>query len=251
MLAKRIIPCLDVKAGRTVKGTNFVDLRDAGDAVELARVYSNAGADELVFLDIAATNENRSTLIELVCRVAREINIPFTVGGGIRTVDDISALLQAGADKVSINSAALKDPELLSRAAENFGSQCVVLAIDAKRHNDGWLAYLNGARQPTEIDAVKWARRATELGAGEILLTSIDADGTKEGFDIELTSTVSAAVNLPVIASGGGGTAQDFADIFQKGGADAALAASVFHFGEIDIRQLKQFIHEKGITVRI
>ena len=251
MLAKRIIPCLDVKAGRTVKGTNFVDLRDAGDAVELARVYSNAGADELVFLDIAATNENRSTLIELVCRVAREINIPFTVGGGIRTVDDISALLQAGADKVSINSAALKDPELLSRAAENFGSQCVVLAIDAKRHNDGWLAYLNGARQPTEIDAVKWAQRATELGAGEILLTSIDADGTKEGFDIELTSTVSAAVNVPVIASGGGGTAQDFADIFQKGGADAALAASVFHFGEIDIPHLKLFLKEQGISVRI
>ena len=251
MLAKRIIPCLDVKNGRTVKGTNFLDLRDAGDAVELACLYSAAGADELVFLDIAATNENRATLSDLVRRVASKINIPFTVGGGIRTVDDISALLQAGADKVSINSAALKDPELLSRAAENFGSQCVVLAIDAKRHNDAWLAYLNGARQPTEIDAVKWARRATELGAGEILLTSIDADGTKEGFDIELTSTVSAAVNVPVIASGGGGTAQDFVDIFQKGGADAALAASVFHFGEIDIPQLKAFINEQGISVRI
>jgi len=251
MLAKRIIPCLDVKAGRTVKGTNFVDLRDAGDAVELARIYSNAGADELVFLDIAATNENRSTLVEFVCRVAKEINIPFTVGGGIRTVEDISALLEAGADKVSINSAALKDPELLSRAAKNFGSQCVVLAIDAKRHRDGWLTYSNGARQPTEIEAVKWAQRGAELGAGEILLTSIDADGTKEGFDIELTSTVSAAVNVPVIASGGGGTAQDFVDIFQKGGADAALAASVFHFGEIDIPQLKAFIHEQGISVRI
>jgi cyclase len=251
MLAKRIIPCLDIKDGRTVKGTNFVDLRDAGDAVELARIYSNAGADELVFLDIAATNENRSTLIELVCRVAREINIPFTVGGGIRTVDDIAALLEAGADKVSINSGALKDPELLSRAAENFGSQCVVLAIDAKRHRDGWLAYLNGARQPTEIDAVKWARRGAELGAGEILLTSIDADGTKEGFDIELTSTVSAAVNVPVIASGGGGTAQDFADIFQKGGADAALAASVFHFGDVEITRLKHFIKEQGISVRL
>jgi len=251
MLAKRIIPCLDVKAGRTVKGTNFVDLRDAGDAVELARIYSNAGADELVFLDIVATNENRSTLVEFVCRVASEINIPFTVGGGIRTVDDISALLEAGADKVSINSAALKDPELLSRAAKNFGSQCVVLAIDAKRHRDGWLTYSNGARQLTEIEAVKWAQRGTELGAGEILLTSIDADGTKEGFDIELTSTVSAAVNVPVIASGGGGTAQDFVDIFQKGGADAALAASVFHFGEIDIPQLKAFINEQGISVRI
>jgi len=251
MLAKRIIPCLDVKAGRTVKGTNFVDLRDAGDAVELARIYSNAGADELVFLDIAATNENRSTLVEFVCRVAKEINIPFTVGGGIRTVEDISALLEAGADKVSINSAALKDPELLSRAAKNFGSQCVVLAIDAKRHRDGWLTYSNGARQLTEIEAVKWAQRGTELGAGEILLTSIDADGTKEGFDIELTSTVSAAVNVPVIASGGGGTAQDFVDIFQKGGADAALAASVFHFGEIDIPQLKAFINEQGISVRI
>ena len=251
MLAKRIIPCLDVKAGRTVKGTNFVDLKDAGDAVELARIYSNAGADELVFLDIVATNENRSTLVEFVCRVASEINIPFTVGGGIRTVDDISALLEAGADKVSINSAALKDPELLSRAAKNFGSQCVVLAIDAKRHRDGWLTYSNGARQLTEIEAVKWAQRGTELGAGEILLTSIDADGTKEGFDIELTSTVSAAVNVPVIASGGGGTAQDFVDIFQKGGADAALAASVFHFGEIDIPQLKAFINEQGISVRI
>ena len=251
MLAKRIIPCLDVKDGRTVKGTNFVDLKDAGDAVELARIYSKARADELVFLDIAATNENRSTLIELVRRVAREINIPFTVGGGIRTVDDIATLLEAGADKVSINSAALKDPELLSRAAGNFGSQCVVLAIDAKRNGNKWLTYSNGARESTGMDAVEWARHGSELGAGEILLTSIDADGTKEGFDIELTSAVSSVVNVPVIASGGGGTLQDFVDIFQSGGADAALAASVFHFGEIEIPQLKQFIREQGISVRI
>lgn len=251
MLAKRIIPCLDVKDGRTVKGTNFVDLRDAGDAVELARLYSKAGADELVFLDITATNENRSTFIELVRRVASEINIPFTVGGGIRTIDDIAALLEAGADKVSINSAALKDPTLLSRAAENFGSQCVVLAIDANRHGGRWSAYSNGARQPTDFDAVAWSKHGSELGAGEILLTSIDADGTKSGFDIALTSAVSSAVKVPVIASGGGGCAQDFADIFQIGGADAALAASVFHFGEIDIPQLKQFIGKQGINVRI
>ena len=251
MLAKRIIPCLDVKDGRTVKGTNFLDLRDAGDAVELARIYSKAGADELVFLDIAATNENRSTLIELVRRVAIEINIPFTVGGGIRTVDDIATLLKAGADKVSINSAALKDPQLLSRAAENFGSQCVVLAIDVKRNGSKWLVYYNGAREPTGMDAVEWAKRGSELGAGEILLTSIDADGTTEGFDTELTSAVSSVVKVPVIASGGGGKVQDFADVFQKGGADAALAASVFHFGEIEIPQLKQFIRGQGISVRI
>ena len=251
MLAKRIIPCLDVKDGRTVKGTKFLDLRDAGDAVELARIYTKTGADELVFLDIAATNENRSTLIELVRRVASEINIPFTVGGGIRTIDDIAALLKAGADKVSINSAALKDTTLLSRAAEHFGSQCIVLAIDAKRDGNRWTAYSNGARQPTDVDAVTWAKHGSELGAGEILLTSIDADGTKEGFDIELTSAVSNSVRVPVIASGGGGSAQDFADVFQHGGADAALAASVFHFGEIDIPQLKQFIREQGINVRI
>ena len=251
MLAKRIIPCLDVKDGRTVKGTNFLDLRDAGDTVELARIYSKAGADELVFLDIAATNENRSTLIELVRRVAIEINIPFTVGGGIRTIDDIATLLKAGADRVSINSAALKDPQLISRAAENFGSQCVVLAIDVKRNGSKWLVYSNGAREPTGMDAVEWAKRGSELGAGEILLTSIDADGTTEGFDTELTSAVSSVVKVPVIASGGGGKVQDFADVFQKGGADAALAASVFHFGEIEIPQLKQFIRQQGISMRI
>ena len=251
MLAKRIIPCLDVKDGRTVKGTNFVDLRDAGDAVELARIYSKSGADELVFLDIAATNENRSTLISLVRRIAGEINIPFTVGGGIRNLEDIATLLEAGADKVSINSAALRSPELLSRASENFGSQCVVLAIDAKRHGDRWYAYSNGARQPTDIDAVDWAIQGSELGAGEILLTSIDADGTKEGFDLAITVAISSAVNVPVIASGGGGTPQDFADVFQKGGADGALAASVFHFGEIEIPRLKSFLRRKRINVRI
>lgn len=240
-----------MKDGRTVKGTNFLNLRDAGDAVELALIYSNTGADELVFLDIAATNENRTTLIEFVRRVATEINIPFTVGGGIRTVDDIAVLLEAGADKVSINSAALKDPELLSRAAENFGSQCVLLAIDAKLHGERWLTYSNGARRPTNIDAVAWAKRGTDLGAGEILLTSIDADGTKEGFDIELTSAVSSSVKVPVIASGGAGAAQDFVDVFQQGYADAALAASVFHFGEIEIPYLKQFIRKQGISVRI
>ena len=251
MLAKRIIPCLDVKDGRTVKGTNFVDLIDAGDAVELARIYSKSGADELVFLDIAATNENRSTLISLVRRIAGEINIPFTVGGGIRNLEDIATLLEAGADKVSINSAALRSPELLSRASENFGSQCVVLAIDAKRHGDRWYAYSNGARQPTDIDAVDWAKRGSELGAGEILLTSIDADGTKEGFDLAITVAISSAVNVPVIASGGGGTPQDFADVFQKGGAEGALAASVFHFGEIEIPRLKSFLRRKRINVRI
>lgn len=251
MLAKRIIPCLDVKDGRTVKGTNFVDLRDAGDAVELARIYSKSGADELVFLDIAATNENRSTLISLVRRIAGEINIPFTVGGGIRSLEDIATLLEAGADKVSINSAALRNPALLSRASENFGSQCVVLAIDAKRHGDRWFAYSNGARQPTDIDAVDWAIQGSELGAGEILLTSIDADGTKEGFDLAITVAISSAVNVPVIASGGGGTPQDFADVFQKGGADGALAASVFHFGEIEIPRLKSFLRRKRINVRI
>jgi len=251
MLAKRIIPCLDVKNGRTVKGTNFLDLRDAGDAVELARFYSAAGADELVFLDIAATNENRTTLLDLVRHVAREINIPFTVGGGIRTLDDIASLLKAGADKVSINSAALKDPELLSTAAENFGTQCVVLAIDAKWSGANWIAYANGARQPTSFDVVEWAVRGVELGAGEILLTSIDADGTKKGFDLDLTASVSAAVNVPVIASGGGGTPQDFVDVFNKGGADAALAASIFHFREIEIGPLKMFIKEQGINVRI
>ena len=251
MLAKRIIPCLDVKDGRTVKGTSFLDLRDAGDAVELARVYSAAGADELVFLDIAATNENRTTLVELVRRVASEINIPFTVGGGIRTVDDIACLLESGADKVSINSAALREPELLSFAAENFGSQCVVLAIDAKRYGASWIAYANGARQSTCFDVVEWATRGVELGAGEILLTSIDADGTRKGFDLDLTAAVSTAVNVPVIASGGGGTPQDFVDVFNKGLADAALAASIFHFQEIDIMQLKMFIKEQGINVRI
>lgn len=251
MLAKRIIPCLDVKDGRTVKGTRFLNLRDAGDAVELAKIYCEQGADELVFLDITASNEKRRTFGELVQRIAAEIDMPFTVGGGINSVADIEALLSAGADKVSINTSALKNPLLLSEASKNFGSQCIVLAIDAKRDGGGWLAYANGGRIATEHNAVDWAVRGVELGAGEILLTSMDADGTKDGFDIELTRAVSEAVAVPVIASGGAGGAKDFADVFTKGKADAALAASVFHFREIEIPELKQYLGEQLIEVRI
>lgn len=250
MLAKRIIPCLDVKDGRTVKGTNFIDLRDAGDAVELAVRYCEDGADELVFLDIAATNEKRRTLIELVKAVAAEINIPFTVGGGINSVRDIGLLLEAGADKVSINSAALNDPKLLDESAKHFGSQCIVLAIDAKRVGDSWIAFSNGGRVATEFDAIEWAQSGVRLGAGEILLTSMDADGTKHGFGIELTRAVSEAVAVPVIASGGAGTVNDFREVFEQGKADAALAASVFHFREIEVPQLKCYLHECGVEVR-
>jgi cyclase len=251
MLAKRIVPCLDVKDGRTVKGTNFLGLRDAGDPVELAARYSAEGADELVLLDISATNERRKTFPEIVRRVAAEINIPFTVGGGISTVEDIGALLDCGADKVSINTAAVKDPSILSEAAANFGSQCVILAIDAKEADDGWKVYLNGGRLATDLGVLEWAIRGVDLGAGEILLTSMNADGTKGGFEIGLTREISNAVRVPVIASGGAGTVDDFADVFAIGNADAALAASVFHYGEIAIPELKAFLDMRGIEVRI
>jgi cyclase len=251
MLAKRIIPCLDVKDGRTVKGTNFVNLRDAGDAVELAEIYSEQGADELVFLDITATNEKRRTLAELVKKVAAKINIPFTVGGGINTIEDIDVLLNSGADKVSINTSAVKNPQILANAAKNFGSQCIVLAIDAKLVGETWKVFLNGGRVETELEAVAWAKRGVELGAGEILLTSMNADGTKNGFEIELTKLVSESVNVPVIASGGAGCEEDFVEVFTKGKADAGLAASIFHFREIEIPHLKNYLKERNIPVRI
>lgn len=250
MLAKRIISCLDVKDGRTVKGTRFLDLRDAGDPVELAVRYCEEGADELVFLDITASHERRSTLIDLVKNVAAEIDIPFTVGGGISSVSDIGDLLSAGADKVSINSAAFENPGLLADAAEQFGSQCIVLAIDAKREANGWTAYLNGGRISTGLYVTEWAKRGTRLGAGEILLTSMDADGTRDGFDLELTRTVADMVEVPVIASGGAGTKVDFLDVFKRGNACAALAASIFHFREIEIPELKDFLNQNGIEVR-
>ena len=251
MLAKRIIPCLDVKDGRTVKGTNFVGLRDAGDPIELAARYSAEGADELVFLDISATNEGRKTFASLVGDIAREINIPFTVGGGISSVNDISILLSAGADKVSINTAAVRDPMLITKAANAFGSQCVVLAVDAKYTDMGWRVFLNGGRVATELEAIDWIKQGVELGAGEILLTSMNADGTKGGFAVELTRQVSEAVSAPVIASGGAGSRDDFAEIFGQGKADAALAASVFHFGEIAIPDLKGFLNMRGVPVRL
>jgi cyclase len=251
MLAKRIIPCLDVKDGRTVKGTNFINLRDAGDAVELAKIYSEQGADELVFLDITATDEKRKTLSELVRKVAAQINIPFTVGGGIGSVQDIEVLLNSGADKVSINTSAVKNPKILADAAKNFGSQCVVLAIDAKFVENEWLVFLNGGRVATELKAVEWAKKGVESGAGEILLTSMNADGTKKGFEIELTRRVSEAVNVPVIASGGAGEERHFVDVFEEGKADAALAASIFHFHEIEIFQLKKYLKEHDIAVRM
>lgn len=251
MLAKRIIPCLDVRDGRTVKGTNFVGLRDAGDPVELASQYCEEGADELTLLDISATNEGRKTLTALVRQVAAAINIPFTVGGGVSTVADIERLLEAGADKVSINTAAVRDPDIITDAARNFGSQCMVLSIDAKRENDAWAVYLNGGRAATDIDAIEWAKRGVELGAGEILLTSINADGTKAGFDLELTRAVSTGVRAPVIASGGAGTIEDFLAVFADAKADAALAASVFHYGQISIGELKNYLKTKGIEVRI
>lgn len=251
MLAKRIIPCLDVKDGRTVKGTNFINLRDAGDAVELGKLYCEKGADELVFLDITATVEKRKTLSELVKKVAREINIPFTVGGGINSVEDIEILLDSGADKVSINTSAVKNPKLLADASKNFGSQCIVLAIDAKLLANEWFVFLNGGRTATEIKALDWAKEGVELGAGEILLTSMNADGTKNGFEIDLTRMVSENVNVPVIASGGAGTMEHFVEVFDKGKADAGLAASIFHFREIEIADLKQYLKDKGVEVRL
>lgn len=253
MYAKRIIPCLDVKNGRVVKGVSFVDLRDAGDPVECAAAYDKQGADELVLLDITATHEGRSTMIDIVERVAQTVFIPFTVGGGIRTVDDFKELLRAGADKISVNSAAVRNPELINDAAYKFGSQCVVCAIDAKRKNDGsgWEVYLNGGRIPTGIDAVKWACEAQQRGAGEILLTSMDCDGQKNGYDIELTRAVSENVGIPVIASGGAGKAEHFYDAFTDGRADAVLAASLFHFNELPIPELKKYLHERDIPVRL
>ncbi|MCL2884505.1 MAG: imidazole glycerol phosphate synthase subunit HisF [Oscillospiraceae bacterium] len=246
MLAKRIIPCLDIKDGRVVKGVNFVSLRDAGDPVEAAAEYSAAGADELVFLDITATHERRDTVVNLAARVAEQLTIPFTVGGGIRTIEDMRAVLAQGADKVGINSAALERPALIKEAAEKFGSQCVVVAIDVK----GREVYKNGGRIPTGRNAVEWAQEAERLGAGEILLTSMDADGTKNGFDIELTAAVADAVGIPVIASGGAGSKENFLEVLTRGRADAALAASLFHFGELTVGELKKYLAEKGVEVR-
>jgi cyclase len=250
MLAKRIVPCLDVKDGRTVKGTNFVNLRDAGDAVELAARYAAEGADELVFLDITATNEKRRTLAALVKRVAAEINIPFTVGGGINEIADIEILLAAGADKVSINTAAVKNPALIEQAALNFGSQCVIVAIDANLVENEWRVFLNGGRVGTDLNVFDWARRTVDLGAGEILLTSMRHDGTRNGFAVELTRKVAEIVSIPVIASGGAGKIEHFADVFTDGKADAGLAASIFHFREIQIPALKDYLRRQKITVR-
>ncbi len=253
MLTKRIIPCLDVNNGRVVKGINFVDLRDAGDPVQVGEAYSKAGADELVFLDITASNERRATVADMVREVAKKVFIPFTVGGGIRTVDDVRAILREGADKVSVNSAAIDRPELIAQAADKFGSQCVVLAIDAKKREDGsgWNIYKHGGRIDMGIDAVEWAKRGVELGAGEILLTSMDCDGTKAGYDIELTKSIAEAVSVPVIASGGAGTMEHFYEALTIGKADAALAASLFHFKELEINSLKQYLKGKGVPVRI
>ena len=251
MYAKRIIPCLDVKNGRVVKGVNFVNLRDAGDPVECAIEYDKKGADELVLLDISATNEGRGTMIDIVSRVANSIFIPFTVGGGIRTTEDFKELLRAGADKISVNSAAVRNPDLINEAAYKFGSQCVVCAIDAKRREQGgWEVYLNGGRLPTGIDAVSWAQEAVSRGAGEVLLTSMDCDGKKTGYDLELTRAVSERVGVPVIASGGAGALEHFYDALTVGKADAVLAASLFHFNEIPIETLKAYLSEKGIPVR-
>jgi len=252
MLAKRIIPCLDIKDGRTVKGTNFVDLRDAGDPVELAANYAKQGADELVFLDITATVEKRKTLAELVKRIAHTINIPFTVGGGIKTVEDVSVLLQSGADKISVNTAAFQNPQLISDIANEAGSQCVVLAIDTKKEEDDeWYVYLNGGRTKTDIKCFDWAMKAVDLGAGEILLTSMNHDGTKAGFALDITKKLSDELSIPVIASGGGGKMEHFADVFLSAHADAALAASIFHFKEIEIRDLKKYLQLKNIAVRL
>ena len=253
MYTKRIIPCLDVNNGRVVKGVNFVDLKDSGDPVSVGAAYGKAGADELVFLDITASSDARATKLDMVRRVAETVFIPFTVGGGIRTIDDFKMVLREGADKVSVNSAAILNPELISEAAMKFGSQCVVVAIDAKRRADGsgWNIYKNGGRVDMGIDAVEWAMKACELGAGEILLTSMDCDGTKDGYDIELTKIVSDNVSIPVIASGGAGKLEHFKDAFTKGNADAVLAASLFHYKELEIREVKEYLREQGISVRL
>ena len=251
MYAKRIIPCLDIRDGRVVKGVSFVNIRDAGDPVECAAIYDKAGADELVLLDITATHEGRKNMIDIVERVADTIFIPFTVGGGISTVEDFKVLLRAGADKISVNSAAVRNPNLINEAAYKFGSQCVVCAIDAKRNNGGFEVYLNGGRIPTGIDAVKWAQEAAQRGAGEILLTSMDCDGQKNGYDLELTKAISQSVDVPVIASGGAGKLEHFYDAFTKGSADAVLAASLFHFRELEICDLKKYLADNGVTVRL
>jgi cyclase len=252
MLTKRIIPCLDIKDGRTVKGTNFVDLRDAGDPVELGALYAKQGADELVFLDITATVEKRKTLSELVNKIAHHINIPFTVGGGISSVEDVYVLLQNGADKISVNTSAFKRPELIRELEKDFGSQCVVVAIDTKKEDDGeWYVYLNGGRTKTDIKCFDWAKQAVDLGAGEILLTSMNNDGTKKGFALDITKQLSENLAVPVIASGGGGTMQHFVDVFNHAKADAALAASIFHFKEMAIPELKRYLQEQKIEVRV
>lgn len=253
MFTKRIIPCLDVNAGRVVKGVNFVDLKDAGDPVEIAEAYDKAGADELVFLDITASSDNRGTVIDMVRKVAERVFIPFTVGGGIRTVEDFRAILREGADKISVNSAAINNPELIREAAEKFGSQCVVVAIDAKRRADGtgWNIYKNGGRIDVGTDAVEWAKKVEKLGAGEILLTSMDCDGTKAGYDLELTKTIAENVSIPVIASGGAGTLEHFKEALVDAKADAALAASLFHYKELEIRQVKQYLKDEGVSVRL
>ena len=251
MLTKRIVPCLDIKDGKTVKGINFVDIRDAGDPVELGQAYADQGADELVFLDIMATVENRSTFAELVKKIARYINIPFTVGGGIRSVEDVEVLLDAGAEKISVNSSAVKDPDLLNQLSASFGSQCVVLAIDACLENNYWKVYVHGGRTPTDLLVKDWAKEAVMRGAGEILLTSMNHDGTKQGFALDITRHLSENLSVPIIASGGAGNPEHFVDVFTTGKADAALAASIFHFGEIKIPDLKSYLKDKGINVRI
>jgi len=250
MLKRRIIPCLDIKDGRTVKGVNFINLRDAGDPVELAKIYVKQGADELVFLDITATIENRKALAGLVERIAAEINIPFTVGGGINTIDDVAILIKAGADKVTVNSSVVRRPELISKIAGQFGSQCVVVAIDTKLVDDEWIVFINGGRTPTDLKTVNWARMVEELGAGEILLTSMNNDGTRLGFSIDITGEVSRNVNIPVIASGGAGSMEHFREVFFNTGCSAALAASIFHFGDITIPDLKNYLMNEKINVR-
>ena len=252
MFTKRIIPCLDVHAGRVVKGVNFVDLKDAGDPVEIAKAYDQAGADELVFLDITASSDGRNTVVDMVRKVAECVFIPFTVGGGIRTVEDFKVLLREGADKISINSSAINNPQLIADAAEKFGSQCVVVAIDAKKRADGsgWNIYKNGGRVDVGIDAIEWAKKVEELGAGEILLTSMDCDGTKAGYDIELTRQIADNVSIPVIASGGAGTKEHFYEALTEGHADAALAASLFHYKELEIMDLKNYLADRGVSVR-
>ncbi|SFE15749.1 cyclase [Chitinophaga sp. CF118] len=250
MLTKRIIPCLDIKDGRTVKGVNFENIRDAGDPIELGAFYAEQGADELVFLDITATNERRKTLAELVTRIARNVNIPFTVGGGISSVEDVSVLLNSGADKISVNTSAFKRPELVDELAGEFGSQCVVLAIDTRFENGDWYVYLNGGRIKTEIKAFDWAKEAVQRGAGEILLTSMNNDGTKQGFALDITAQLSQNLNVPVIASGGAGTMEHFKDVFEIAQADAALAATIFHYKEIEIQALKTYLYKEGVNMR-